>query len=97
MRDYRKKPVVIQAVQFTEDIHKSLVNEVFSSKENPINLVLPIAPDCAFTWNWHTNQLEIPTLEGNHIVSVGDYIIKGVAGEYYACKPDIFERTYEIV
>ena len=39
----------------------------------------------------------IPTLEGNHLACVGDYIIRGVAGEYYPCKPDIFEKTYEPV
>lgn len=39
----------------------------------------------------------IRTLEGNHLASLGDYIIKGVAGEFYPCKPDIFEATYEPV
>lgn len=42
-------------------------------------------------------ELFIETLEGNMKVSVGDYIIKGVNGELYPCKPDIFEKTYEIV
>lgn len=41
--------------------------------------------------------LIIRTMEGEHIASVGDYIIKGVAGEFYPCKPDIFEKTYEEV
>ena len=41
--------------------------------------------------------LHIKTLEGNHHVSVGDYVIKGVQGELYPCKPDIFEQTYELV
>ncbi len=36
-----------------------------------------------------------PTLEGNHIVCVGDWIITGIAGEQYPCKPDIFEQTYD--
>ncbi len=40
-------------------------------------------------------QLIIPTLEGDHIAQVGDYIIRGVAGECYPCKPDIFNKTYE--
>jgi hypothetical protein len=40
---------------------------------------------------------EIETLEGNHIVSIGDWIIQGVKGEFYPCKPDIFEMTYEAV
>lgn len=39
----------------------------------------------------------IVTLEGNMIVSDGDYIIKGVNGEFYPCKPDIFEKTYDII
>jgi len=41
--------------------------------------------------------LIIPTLEGELTASVGDYIIKGVKGEFYPCKPEIFEQTYEIV
>ena len=41
--------------------------------------------------------LVIPTLEGNMIASLGDYVIKGVNGEFYPCKPDIFEKTYERV
>jgi len=45
----------------------------------------------------NNNQLQVPTLEGGHIASVGDWIIKGVHGEFYPCKPDIFEQTYEEV
>lgn len=41
------------------------------------------------------NKLVIPTLEGDLIASKNDYIIKGVQGEYYPCKPDIFSETYE--
>ena len=41
------------------------------------------------------NELYIYTLEGVHLASVGDYIIKGIKGEFYPCKPDIFEQTYE--
>lgn len=42
-------------------------------------------------------ELFIKTFEGNHHASVGDYIIRGVNGELYPCKPDIFEKTYEII
>lgn len=42
------------------------------------------------------NGLHIHTLEGTHHASIGDYIIKGVKGEFYPCKPDIFNATYEI-
>ena len=48
-------------------------------------------------YNPETNEYEIETLEGNHLVSKGDFIIKGVAGEFYPCKPDIFKLTYELV
>lgn len=41
-------------------------------------------------------ELYVKTLEGVHHASVGDYIIKGVKGEMYPCKPDIFEATYEM-
>lgn len=41
--------------------------------------------------------LYVTTLEGGHIASVGDYIIKGIKGEFYPCKPDIFEKTYDVV
>lgn len=44
-----------------------------------------------------TNDYEIVTLEGNHLVTWDDYIIRGVQGELYPCKPDIFEATYEPV
>lgn len=43
------------------------------------------------------DSLVIPTLEGDHRADVGDWIIRGVAGEYYPCKPDIFDQTYEEV
>ncbi len=44
---------------------------------------------------WHEITLEIPTLEGTMHASQGDWIIRGVKGELYPCKPDIFEATYE--
>jgi hypothetical protein len=78
---YRKKPVVIEAVQFngrnSADIHEFCGDKVRE----------PVGKD----------YLEIKTLEGIHIASSGDYIIKGVNGEFYPCKPDIFEKTYEKV
>jgi hypothetical protein len=52
-------------------------------------MVETISPDSLNGW--------IQTLEGGHIVSPGDYIITGVKGEHYPCKPDIFWRTYELV
>ena len=87
---YRKKPVVIEAVQWTginlEEI-KSFVGE--SLKYTIID----------GAWKAGIGKpavsMEINTLEGVMEASVGDYIIKGVNGEFYPCKPDIFEKTYE--
>lgn len=78
MKKYRKKPVVIEAVQFTG---------------NNVDEILEFAKD-SFN-NPSTSEIVIPTLEGNMMVSIGDYVIKGVNGEFYPCKPDIFDKTYE--
>lgn len=83
---YRKKPVVIEAIQFINDIEsvesiKNFMGDDFLiDASDPEHLVIRIA-----------------TLEGIMIAGVGDYIIKGVNGEFYPCKPDIFEKTYELV
>lgn len=81
---YRKKPVVIEAIQFTQD-----------SKDQCFNFVT-----CNRMPSWDDEgilTLTIQTLEGNMVASMGDYIIKGVRGEFYPCKPEIFEATYEKV
>ena len=84
---YRKKPVIIEAIQFEEnsdriiEIHEFMGGDTirvnYEDKDNP--------------------YLKIETLEGIMKASVGDYIIRGVNGEFYPCKPDIFEKTYERV
>lgn len=78
---YRKKPVVIEAMQFTGKNDKECLAFCTSA----------IDPDD------NKPSLIIPTLEGVMTANVGDYIIKGVNGEFYPCKPDIFEKTYEKV
>lgn len=50
---------------------------------------------CSIIKYTETGGMIIPTLEGDHLVNPDDFIIKGVAGEFYPCKPDIFETTYE--
>lgn len=86
---FRKKPVVIEAVQFNGSfLGLSLPDWI---KEALNNYVL-------FYYTNNTScELYVKTLEGNMRVDVGDYIIKGVKGELYPCKPDIFELTYEVV
>lgn len=80
-KKYRKKPVVIEAIQFDGTNHDDIVEfcgGVLSFTRNP---ELPI----------------INTLEGDMTAQIGDFIIKGVQGEIYPCKPDIFAVTYEAV
>lgn len=83
---YRKRPVAIEAVQY-----ESLISRPFSE--------LPEWLETAFRsrtlYYDARGDLYVKSLEGDHHVSVGDYIIRGVKGELYACKPDIFELTYE--
>lgn len=84
---FRKKPVVIEAIQF--DGSSSGVGEIrrwMESGEYRRGQVR--TQDCGRTFT-------IPTLEGEHIARRGDWIIKGVAGEFCPCKPDIFAATYE--
>jgi hypothetical protein len=87
---YRKKPVVIEAFKWTGDQYQI---------EDPEWIVKAIKDGTVWFNNQGTEQcnMEIKTLEGNHIASRGDYIIKGIKGELYPCKPDIFQQTYEPV
>ena len=78
---YRKKPVVIEAIQYEGDNTYQCLSFCPTAIE-----IRP--PD-------QEPYLQIPTLEGTMNCNIGDYLIKGIAGEYYPCKPDIFQRTYE--
>lgn len=81
---YRKKPVVIEAIQFTGKNGGDVCNFV--------------GKFLAYTADGSGDSyLSIHTLEGVMRASAGDWIIKGVNGEFYPCKPDIFEKTYEEV
>lgn len=80
---YRKKPVVIEAMK--------LESNFSPAKEEVVKWASPNAFVEAVT-----GHLYISTLEGNMLVSVGDWVIKGIQGEFYPCKPDIFAKTYEV-
>jgi hypothetical protein len=87
MAKYRKKPVVIEAVQwFKTGDHPAVIEWSFVNTQSCVQ--------CGKQINSHGS---CETLEGNHIVCPGDWIITGIKGEYYPCKPDIFEATYELV
>lgn len=85
MRKYRKKPVVIDALQWTggnlNDCIEFLGNSYggFNAERCPNG----------------KSEIKVLTLEGFHIASRGDYLIRGIKGEHYPCKPDIFAATYE--
>lgn len=83
---YKKKPVVIEAFEFD---YKTWLNEIVTNRSSATYPMIGMTPDT-------TNSPVITTLEGNMKVSDGDFIIKGVQGEYYPCKPDIFHKTYEV-
>lgn len=78
---FRKKPVVIEAIQWIG--------------YNPSEILEFCKGSASYDRNY--SEMTIYTLEGKHIASLGDWIICGVKGECYPCKPDIFEATYEAV
>jgi hypothetical protein len=81
---YRKKPVVIEAIKWEGNNLPEII--LFMQGNTPI-LGTPNYP----------KSLVINTLEGAHYADVNDWIIKGIKGEFYPCKPDIFKKTYEKV
>lgn len=91
VKKFRKKPVIIEAIQWYGNNFDDVMNfmeDFHGSKLNYEN-----AQELAFK----TKELNIRTLEGVMTASLNDWIIKGVNGEFYPCKPDIFEKTYEEV
>jgi hypothetical protein len=89
MARYRKKPVTIEAFQLGIDY----IPDWFMDKVTTNEIILH-GTSSGFEHHDDTNA-DIKTLEGWHHASFGDFIIKGVKGEIYPCKPDIFEATYE--
>ena len=85
MAKYRKKPVVIEAVQFFNGDGKNTIKEciVFCHGNG--------------YFSNEDNTIEIKTMEGTMKANDSDWLIKGIKGEFYPCKPDIFEATYEKV
>ena len=93
---YKKKPVVIDAVQWTGNNHREIfdfLTENAFDKES-----MKVTGDNFYIDHSKVEGgLIIKTLEGEHLATIGDYIIRGVQGEYYPCKEDIFLQTYEKV
>ena len=94
MAKYRKRPVVIEAIQWTgkndEEIEDFIGDDLCGYGDN----LVAYKPRS----EQHRSKLMyIRTLEGIMTASVDDYIIKGIQGEFYPCKPDVFKKTYERV
>lgn len=87
MPKFRKKPVVIEAVQFTGKNTDEILKFV-NIGDDRVAFVSSYGLD-------GYDKLTIKTLEGRMLAESGDWIIRGVKGEFYPCKPDIFEATYE--
>ncbi len=93
---YRKKPVVVEAFQMTKERRNdrsewpAWLVKASNLPQGTQNLVAPIWPSKP------NGRLMIVTLEGSHTVSWDDFIIQGVQGELYPCKPDIFHATYDL-
>lgn len=98
IKKYVKKPVEVEAIQL--DLSKNIKEVLVFIGEVPS---VDWSPCCAvesdkwyeYIENIKENGLTINTLEGNMLASDGDFVIKGISGEFYPCKPDIFEQTYQ--
>lgn len=83
MAKYKKRPVIIEAIQWTGQDSYEQVKE--------------FAGDAFICWHTNHDTLSLQTLEGVMVASLGDWIIKGVKSEVYSCRDDIFRMTYEPV
>lgn len=96
---FKKKPVVVDAFQMTQERRESNVDwpewlhKAWNKGQTEPGALFPRD----FPFSDGKDNLCIFTLEGIHLVTPGDWIIRGVAGELYPCKPEIFEESYEAV
>jgi hypothetical protein len=101
MKKYRKKPVIVEAEQWFKlgDVPEANIRLISTIKDaievvDSVDLIKFSCESCGRNFKEHGI---IQTLEGSHLVCPGDYIIKGIKGEFYSCKPDVFKETYEEV
>ena len=94
MPRYRKKPVEVDAIQLNWRNWNAVcefLRDKFTKGKRTEEYSDPCGDEPPFI------ELMIPTPEGDMLARHGDYIIRGIKGEYYPCKPDIFEKTYDLV
>ena len=92
IQKYQKKPVTIEAIQWTKETIDEALTWIPSETIGIRILGMEENPYESLKW---TTEHYIKTLEGDMKISEGDFIIKGVKGEFYPCKPDIFYATYD--
>lgn len=97
MSKYRKKPVIIEAIEWTAKNHREMFEFLFDGKAPNQEHLRTEGKNFYISHGKCRGGLVIKTLEGEHIASIGDYIIKGIQGEFFPCKPEIFNKTYEKV
>jgi len=90
MTRFRKRPVEIDAIQWTADNMEEM-------KKFLTGAIYWFSPEMGKSLDKKNWTLCVITYEGTSVCSVGDWVIKGVKGEFYPCKPDIFTLTYEEV
>ncbi|WBA81926.1 hypothetical protein [Endozoicomonas sp. GU-1] len=91
MPKYKKKPIVVEAFKFEGTAEQHTPDRFSEAEQNQTVRVHWASPS-----GYLDSECVIKTLEGTMTAYEGDYIIKGVKGELYPCKPDIFEATYEL-
>jgi hypothetical protein len=94
---FRKKPIIIEAFQYDGDLMNSEGEYYVPEWATDAFLDDTLFYDSPQDKNEPPYELYVSTLEGDMLVRVNDYVIQGVNGEIYPCKPDIFEKTYEKV
>ncbi len=94
VKKFRKKPLIVEALRWDGMDHRGMYD--FLEGHNDRYLAVT-GDNFEIDHNKGGGGLVIRTLEGKLFASIGDWIIKGVQGEFYPCKPDVFEETYEEV
>jgi hypothetical protein len=96
MSKYRKKPVVIEAFRMGIDLRPDWFQNKVTSNDITTRII-DRTGESKNLFEGNRTYCLIKTLEGEMMVDYGDYIIKGIEGEIYSCKPEIFNKTYDIV
>ena len=99
-KKFRKKPIEVDALQFTQEMQNDLIALGIKPRENHISVTIPEITDAETEWNWFTQQLYLHNSEGQMQVNVNDWIIKEPFDKvikYYPIKNDILPKTYEEV